>query len=74
MAVAKAREEAEGRWIVWELAAAAAAKHKAVLAAAETVAEEAETEQAVRMPAKQKGRAEGKRLASDCCAMRGYLT
>ena len=72
VAAAKAREEAEGRQIAEELVAAAAAKRKAILATAETVAEEAETEQAVGMPAKQKGRAEGERLACDHCATRGF--
>ena len=72
MAAAKAREEAEGRRITEELVVAAAAKRKAVLAAVETAAEEAETERAVRMLAKQKGRAEGERRACDCCAMRGF--
>ena len=51
---------------------AVAAKRKAVLAAAETAAEEAETEQAIGMPAKQKGRAEGERLACNRCTTRGF--
>ena len=33
---------------------------------------EAEMEQAVGLPAKQKGQAEGKQLACNCCAMRGF--
>ena len=69
MATAKVREEAEGCRIAEELAAAAA-KHKAILAAAETVVEEAEMEQAVGLPAKQKGRAEGEQLACDRCVTR----
>ena len=51
----KAREEAQGRRIVEGLVATAAAKHKAILAAAETAVEEAKMDQAVGMPAKQKG-------------------
>ena len=72
VATAKAQEEAEGRWIAEELVVAAAAKPKAVLAVVETAAEKAETEQAVGMPAKQKGQAEGERLACDRCATRGF--
>ena len=52
MAAVKAREEAEDHRIAEELAAV---KRKAVLAAAETATEEAETEQAVGMLVKQKG-------------------
>ena len=70
MAAAKVQEEAKGRWIAEELVAAA--RRKAVLAAAETVAEEAKTEQAVGLPAKQKGRAEGEWLACDRCMTRGF--
>ena len=66
MAVAKAWAEAEG------LEARAAARRKATLAAAETAAEEAEMEEVVGSPAKQKGRAKGERLACDCCATRGF--
>ena len=55
MAVAKAREEAEGCRIAEELAAVVMAKRKAILAVAETVVEEAEMEQAIRLLAKQKG-------------------
>ena len=69
MAGVKAREEAEGCRITEELAAV---KRKAVLAVAETVAEEAKTEQAVGMLAKQKGRAEGEWLACDRCMTRGF--
>ena len=71
MAMAKAREEAKGCWIAKGLVAAVA-KCKAFLAAAETVVEEAEMEQAIGLSAKQKGRAEGERLACDRCATRGF--
>ena len=46
------------------VAAEAVARYKAVLAAAETVVEEAEMEQVVGLPSKQKGWAEGGRRAS----------
>ena len=69
---AVAAAKAEGRRIVEELVAAVAAKRKAVLAMAETAVEEAKTEQAVGMLAKQKGRAEGERLACDRCMTRGF--
>ena len=60
MAAVKAwGEEAEGCQIVEELAAVVAERRKAILAVAETVGEEAETEQAVRLLTKQKGRVEG---------------
>ena len=68
----KAREEAQGRRIVEGLVATAAAKHKAILAAAETAVEEAKMDQAVGMPAKQKGRAEGEWLTCNCCATQGF--
>ena len=55
MAAGKVQEEAEGRRIMEELTVAVAARHKAILAAAETAVEEAEMEQAVGLPAKQKG-------------------
>ena len=66
VATVKAWEEAEGRQIVEGLVAAAAAKCKAVLAVAGTAAE-----QAIGLPAKQKGRAEGDWLACDHCADMG---
>ena len=53
VAAVKAREEAEGHRIIEGLVAVA--KCKAVLAVAETVTEEAETEEAIGLPAKQKG-------------------
>ena len=62
VAVAKVQEEAEGHRITEGLAAAA--KRKAILAVAETAAEEAEMEQVVGLPSKQKGWAEGGRRAS----------
>ena len=55
MAVAKVRAEVEERRATEELKARVAARRKATLAVAETAAEEAEMEQAVRLPAKQKG-------------------
>ena len=73
MAVTKARaENAKACWVTEELTAAAVARHKAVLAMAETAAEEAETEQVVGLPAKQKGRVEGEQLACHRCAMWGF--
>ena len=72
MAVAKVWEEAEGCWIVEELAAAAVARCKAILAVPETAAEEGEMEQAVGLLAKQKGRAEGGWLACEHCVTWGF--
>ena len=66
MAAAKAWAEVEG------LEARAAARRKATLAAAETAAEEAEMEEVVGSPAKQKGRAKGERLACDRCMTWGF--
>ena len=72
MAVAKVRAEVEEWRATEELKARVAARRKATLAVAETAAEEAEMEQAVRLPAKQKGRVKGERLACDRCAVQGF--
>ena len=73
MAVAKVwAEEAEECWVTEELTVAAVARCKAILAMVETAAEEAEMEQVVGLPAKQKGRVEDERLACDCCVMWGF--
>ena len=74
MAVAKARaEEAAVHRIMEEkVAVEAAARCKAVLAMAETAAEGAETEQVVRLLAKQKGWVEGEWLVCNCCVMWGF--
>ena len=66
-------EEAEGRRVMEEeLVVVAAARHGAVLAAAETAAKEAGTEQDGGLPSKQKGQAEGEWLACDRCMTRGF--
>ena len=66
MAAVKAQAEME------ELEARAAARHKASLAVAETLAEEAETEEVFGSRAKQKRQAKGERLACDRCTTRGF--
>ena len=66
-------EEAKAHQIMEEeLAAAAAARCRAILATAETVAEEAGMEQDSGSPSKQKGQADGERLACDCCTTRSF--
>ena len=65
-------EEAKACWVAGEeLVAATAARHRAILAMAETVVEVG-MEQDGRSPSKQKGQVEGKWLTCDCCMTRGF--
>ena len=74
MAAAKAQAvEAEAQWLAEEkLVAAAAVRHKAVLAMAETAAEEVGMESDGGLLLKQKGWVEGEQMVCDRCAIWGF--
>ena len=72
MVKVQAKEAAVHQIVEEKVAAEAAARCKAVLAVVETAVEVVETEDAVSLPANQKGWAEGEWLACNLCTMRGF--